>query len=122
MGDPFMHPAIFSAATPISLEGEISGKGISTSLTQWIDGLQQWARTNGYLVGHIKVFIEGEQNLWLSATGGPVNLRPSTQWMEWAAKSFTLYMTAIVFGIDDRSLRSEVLNRFELWRQKLEKC
>lgn len=97
-------PAIFSETHALIFTQNISSAKIQEAICKWIEEIQEWTKENRYLVGHIKSFVEGPENLWLSSTGRGINIRQSVGWSEWSTKSVKLNVTAIIFGVSKKIL------------------
>ena len=108
-------PAIFSETHSLEFPENVSSEKIKQALMLWVEEIVAWAKDHAYLVGHIKLFVDGQENLWLSSTGRTINIKHSPGWKEWFADRATLSVTAIVFG-----LSKEVLG--ELANAKLQTC
>lgn len=108
-------PAIFSETQSLVFPEYISSERIQRALTLWVEEIVAWAKDHAYLVGHIKLFVDGQENLWLSSTGRTLNIKHSPGWKEWFADRATLCVTVIVFGMS-----KEVLG--ELAKTKLQTC
>lgn len=97
-------PAIFSETHDWVFPEKVSSEKIQQALTLWIDGIREWAKGNAYFVGHIKLFVEGQENLWLSSTGRSINIKQSPGWSEWLTDRVKLSVTAIIFGTSKEAL------------------
>ena len=97
-------PAIFSETHGLVFLEKVTSEKIQQALTLWVEEIRAWANGNAYLVGHIKVFVEGQENLWLSSTGRSINIKHSQGWSEWSTDRVTLSVTAIVFGTSKKAL------------------
>ena len=91
-------PAIFSETHLLVFLEKVSSERIQQAFTLWIEEIREWAKGNAYLVGHIKLFVDGKENLWLSSTGGSINIKQSPGWSEWFTDRINLSVTAILFG------------------------
>ena len=96
-------PAIFSETHSLVLLEKVKSEKIQQSLTLWVEEIRDWTNGNAYLVGHIKVFVEGQENLWLSSTGRSINIKHSQGWNEWSTDRVTLSVTAIIFGMSKKA-------------------
>ncbi|MCO1603256.1 hypothetical protein [Desulfosporosinus nitroreducens] len=99
------NPAIFSETLRLVFLEKVNSEKLQKSLTQWVEEIRDWTNDNAYLVGHIKVFVEGQESLWLSSTGRSINIKHSQGWNEWSANRVTLSLTAIIFGTSKEALR-----------------
>ena len=108
-------PAIFSETHLLVFLEKVSSERIQQVLTLWVEEIRDWAKNNAYLVGHIKLFVDGQENLWLSSTGRTINIKHSPGWSEWFTDRINLSVTAIIFGTS-----KEVLG--ELAKEKLQTC
>lgn len=97
-------PAIFSETHGLVFLEKVGSEKIQQALTQWVEEIREWAKSNTYLVGHIKLFVEGKENLWLSSTGRSINIKHSHGWSEWFADRVNLSVTAIIFGTSKEAL------------------
>ncbi|WP_242860219.1 hypothetical protein [Desulfosporosinus sp. I2] len=97
-------PAIFSETHDLAFMEKVTSDKILQALTLWVGEIRDWTNDNAYLVGHIKVFVEGQENLWLSSTGRSINIKHSQGWSEWSIDRVTLCVTAIVFGMSKKTL------------------
>ncbi|WP_045573229.1 hypothetical protein [Desulfosporosinus sp. I2] len=97
-------PAIFSETHGLVFLEKVSSEKIQQALTQWVEEIREWAKSNAYLVGHIKLFVEGPENLWLSSTGRSINIKHSQGWSEWFTYRVNLNVTAIIFGTSKKAL------------------
>lgn len=97
-------PAIFSETQRLVFLEKVTTEKIQEALTLWVEEMGGWAKGNAYLVGHIKVFVEGQETLWLSSTGRRINIKHSPGWSEWSTDRVTLSMTAIIFGTSKKVL------------------
>lgn len=109
-------PAVFSYSVSLKFDKEVTDYKLQTCLIEWIESLKQWALQNKYFIGHIKIFAEGGKDfsLWLSTTGKEINIKGSKDDQNSNIKNVTINMTAIIFGIDEQTLRSitlEILDR-----------
>lgn len=100
-------PAIFSETHSLVFQEKISSGNIQQALTLWIEEIRDWALGYGFLVGHIKIYVEGQENLWLSSTGNSINMKHSRGWEDWFTDKVTLSVTAIIFETSKETL-SEV--------------
>ncbi|MCR4435466.1 MAG: hypothetical protein QHH06_03135 [Clostridiales bacterium] len=103
-------PTVFSHSIPVKFSKETSGKALTSALTACVESLQKWTAQNKYLVGHIKLFVEGKDgaNLWLASTGKRVNIKGTADWEDSILSSCTIHMTAIIFGPDLKTLEKTV--------------
>lgn len=108
-------PAIFSQTQVLVYLEKVSTEKIQQALTLWIEGIKEWAKSNAYLVGHIKIFVEGQENLWLSSTGRSINIKHSQGWSECYTDRISLSVTAIIFGTSKEAL-------WEVAQVKLQVC
>lgn len=97
-------PTIFSETQSLVFLKKVTTEKIQQALTLWVEEIRDWANGNAYLVGHIKVFVEGQETLWLSSTGRSINIRQSQGWSEWSTDRVTLSVTAIMFGTSKKAL------------------
>ena len=97
-------PAIFSESSVIVLIKKVSSEEIQHALTFWVEEIRDWAKENANLVGHIKLFVEGQENLWISSTGRSINIKHSQGWSEWFTDRVNLSVTAIIFGTSKETL------------------
>lgn len=97
-------PAIFSETHSLVFLEKVSSEKIQQALTLWVEEIRDWAKGNAYLVGHIKIFVEGQENLWLSSTGGNINIKYSPEWSEWFTDKVSPSVTAIIFGTTKETL------------------
>ena len=97
-------PGIFSETHGLLFPEKVSSEKIQQALTQWVEEIRLWAKGNAYLVGHIKIFVEGQENLWLSSTGRSISIKQSSGWSEWFTDRVNLSMTAIIFGTTKETL------------------
>ncbi|AFQ45169.1 hypothetical protein [Desulfosporosinus meridiei] len=98
-------PAIFSETYSLALLEKVKSERVTQALTQWIEEIRDWTSAKAYFVGHIKVFVEGQENLWLSSTGRRISCQQSQGWSEWSLDSATLCVTVIVFGTTKEALQ-----------------
>ncbi|MCB8814673.1 hypothetical protein [Desulfosporosinus shakirovi] len=98
-------PAIFSETYSLVLLEKVKSERVKQALTQWIEEIRDWTSAKAYFVGHIKVFVEGQENLWLSSTGRSISSKQSQGWSEWSLGSATLFVTIIVFGTTKEALK-----------------
>ncbi|MCO5387498.1 hypothetical protein [Desulfosporosinus sp.] len=98
-------PTIFSETQTLVFLEKVTSEKIQQALTLWVEEIRDWTNSNAYLVGHIKVFVEGQESLWLSSTGRSINIKHSQGWNEWSANRVTLSLTAIIFGTSKKALR-----------------
>ncbi|AET67030.1 hypothetical protein Desor_1369 [Desulfosporosinus orientis DSM 765] len=96
--NPDPEPAIFSETKSLELLQRVNSEAIQHALTQWVDEIKDWAKDNSYLIGHIKIFAEGQENLWLSSTGKDIHVKHSPGWQDSLLDKMTLSVTAIIFG------------------------
>ena len=97
-------PAIFSETHVLVFLEKVSSEKIQQALTLWVEEIREWAKGNAYLVGHIKIFVEGQENLWLSSTGKNINIKHSKGWSAWLTDRVNLSVTAIIFGTSKKAL------------------
>lgn len=104
-------PAVFSYTTSFELNKEVTADELQNSLVNWIESLRQWALQNKYFIGHIKIFVEStkEFNLWISTTGKGINVKTSEDNIDNNIKNININITAIIFGTDEKTLRSVTL-------------
>jgi len=107
-------PAVFSQTLAMGFNRNIPGDELCKRLSDWLEALALWAVHNHCFVGHIKVFAEsGEEfSLWLSTTGKGINIRNPHQGSGAVVHQATVAVTAIVFGTDDKSLRTVVTDQW----------
>lgn len=108
-------PAVYSKKYEITMQEEVKTELIQQGLTSLIKELQNWAKKSGCFIGHIKIFVEGPETLWLSSTGKSIHIKQSMGWQTITLKKISLNITAIVFGISKIDLE-------EIVKQKVEKC
>ncbi|AKN31753.1 hypothetical protein Ccar_13125 [Clostridium carboxidivorans P7] len=108
-------PAVFSNIISLELNKEVSVNGLEKSLEAWIESLKNWVLENKYFIGHIKAFVEGEENfnVWIATTGKNTNIKTSKNHEDEKVKSITVNITAIVFGTDDKTLKFITLKKLE---------
>ncbi|SHI94833.1 hypothetical protein [Desulfosporosinus lacus] len=106
-------PAIFSETQTLGFLEKVTSEKIQQSLILWVKEISDWSKDKAYLVGHIKVFVEGLENLWLSSTGRSINIKHSQGWSEWTADMVTLNVTAIVFGTSKKVLEEVAQERLK---------
>lgn len=97
-------PAIFSKTHALVYQERVSNEKIQQALTLWSEEIREWAKSNAYLVGHIKIFVEGQENLWLSSTGRSINIKQSPGWSSGFTDRINLSVTAIIFGTSNEAL------------------
>ncbi|MHB8075861.1 hypothetical protein [Desulfosporosinus fructosivorans] len=113
-------PAIFSETHGLVFIEKVSSEKIQQALTLWVEELREWAKGNAYLVGHIKLFVEGQENLWLSSTGRSINIKHSPGWNEWFADRVNLSVTAIIFGTSKEALDEVAQERLQVCLKRIE--
>ncbi|AWI06129.1 hypothetical protein [Clostridium drakei] len=108
-------PAVFSNTISLELNKEILVNELQKSLEAWIESLKKWVLENKYFIGHIKAFIEGEENfnVWIATTGKKINIKTSENHEDEKVKSITVSITAIVFGTDEKTLKFTTLKKLE---------
>lgn len=99
---------------------KVSSEKIQQALTRWVEEIREWAKENAYLVGHIKLFVEGQENLWLSSTGRSINVKHSQGWSEWFVDRINLSATAIIFGPPKQALEIVAQERLQACLKRLE--
>lgn len=111
-GQPDEVPAVFSQTLQIELKEEVTGEEFKAHLVDWVESLKQWVSQNKYFIGHIKAFVESGEDyrLWLSTTGGEINVKDTSGGKTRKVKHCTVNITAIVFGADEQVLRTVTLN------------
>lgn len=105
--------AIFSETHSLVFSEKVKSEKIQQALTQWVKEIRDWSKDKAYLVGHIKVFVEGQENLWLSSTGRSINIKHSQGWNEWTTDRVTLNLTAIIFGTSRKALEEAAQERLK---------
>lgn len=90
-------PAIFSKTYQYDFPEKVSGKRLQQAYCLWIEEIKDWAKQNGYFIGHIKIFVESRENIWLSSTGRSISVKQSSGWNELLTESISVNVTAIVF-------------------------
>lgn len=113
-------PAIFSETHDLVLLERVSSEKIQQALTLWVEEIRDWAKGHAYLIGHIKIFVEGQENLWLSSTGRTINTKHSQGWMEWNTDRVNLSVTAIIFGTSKEALTEVAQVRFKECLNRIE--
>lgn len=105
-------PAVFSHSVQIELDKEASEDEMKARFVEWVESLKQWAAQNKLFIGHIKIFAESEKgfNLWLSTTGKKTNIKGSNAGESYKMRVLTVSMTVIVFGTDEKSLRTVTMD------------
>lgn len=106
-------PAIFSETHKLVSLETVSSEKIQQALTLWVEEIRDWAKEKAYLVGHIKLFVDGQENLWLSSTGKNINIKHSQGWSEWFTDKVVLSVTAIIFGPSKEVLGEEARVRLQ---------
>lgn len=108
-------PAVFSNTISLELNKEILVNELQKSLEAWIESLKKWVLENKCFIGHIKAFIEGEENfnVWIATTGKKTNIKTSENHEDEKIKSITVNITAIVFGTDEKTLKFTTLKKLE---------
>ena len=97
-------PAIFSETYSLVLLEKVTSETVQQALTRWIEEIRDWTNDKAFFVGHIKIFVDGQENLWLSSTGRSINIKHSKGWSEWSLEKATLSVTAIIFGTSKEAL------------------
>lgn len=108
-------PAIFSETYSWVFFEKVKSETVQQALTRWIEEIRDWTNNKAFFVGHIKIFVDGQENLWLSSTGRSINIKHSKGWSKWSLEKATLSVTAIIFGTS-----KEVLG--EAAQEKLKAC
>lgn len=108
-------PAIFSETYSLVPLEKVKSETVQQALTRWIEEIRDWTNNKAFFVGHIKIFVDGKENLWLSSTGKSINIKHSKGWGECSLEKATLSVTAIIFGTS-----KEVLG--EAAQEKLKAC
>ncbi|TGE37906.1 hypothetical protein E4K67_12000 [Desulfosporosinus fructosivorans] len=106
-------PAIFSETHQLLSLEMVSSEKIQQAFTRWVEEIRDWAKGNAYLVGHIKLFVDGQENLWLSSTGKNINIKHSQGWSKWSTDRINLSVTAIIFGPAKEVLGEEARERLQ---------
>ena len=101
-------PSVYSVSRHLIFNEKIPGSRLSRFLGDWLDGISDWLRENGFIVGHLKILAaaEGEMDR-LSITKGHVNRNPSPGWPDMLIRALDLYVTLIAFGPDDDAFQRE---------------
>ena len=113
-------PAIFSETLALVFSEKVCSERIKHALTEWVEEIKAWAKGNAYLVGHIKLFAEGQENLWLSSTGRSINIKHSQGWSEWFSDKVSLSVTAIIFGTSKGVLREAAQVRLQACLRRID--
>lgn len=113
-------PAIFSESHGLVFQEKVSSEKIQQALSLWVEEIREWAKSNAYLVGHLKLFVEGQENLWLSSTGRDINIKHSQGWSEWFTDRINLSVTAIVFGTSKEALEEVAQVRLQACLKRIE--
>lgn len=108
-------PAIYSETHKYDFPEQISALEIQQVLSLWIEDMKEWVKENSGFTGHIKIFVESLENLWLSSTGKSINVKQSSAWNELFTANITVNVTAIIFGVSPDTLK-------EVCRRRLEAC
>jgi hypothetical protein len=105
-------PVVFSRSLKFKLKQEASEEKLKEQLLDWIECLKNWVSANKYYIGHIKVFAESEEGfkIHLSTTGKNINVREYNSGQHIKSGLFTLDITAIILGANEKSLTEEILN------------
>ncbi len=95
-------PSVYSVSRHLIFNEKIPGSRLSRFLGDWLEGISDWLRKNGFIVGHLKILAaaEGEMDR-LSITKGRVNRNSSPGWPDMLIRVLDLYVTLIAFGPDD---------------------
>lgn len=108
-------PAVYSFQSTYSANspyGE-TGKSLKEKYLRLFTELNDFAEHNNLLVGHIKTILEaGGERLWLTTTGDEINQFTTVEWDAMRIEDYKLYITVIVFGIEEKELRDAVMLRF----------
>ncbi|KPU42486.1 hypothetical protein OXPF_42710 [Oxobacter pfennigii] len=114
-------PGVFSHSIEMNLENKITAEELKEALTKWIEGLKNWVSTNKYYIGHVKVFAGSDDvNLWLSTTGRQINVKTSENSTDKIMDKFTINITAIIFGAQEKALKDEAIKGLEeIFKYKL---
>lgn len=107
------YPAIFSETQSIIFLEKVNSEKVQQALTQWVKEIRDWTQDNEYFVGHIKVFVEGQENLWVSSTGRSINIKHTKRWSEWSFDRATLSVTAIIIGTSKETLGEAAQERLK---------
>lgn len=108
-------PAIYSETHSYDFSEKVSASEIQQILSLWIEDIKAWVKNNGGFTGHIKIFAESRENLWLSSTGRSINVNESSGWNQLFMANITVNVTAIIFGVSPDTLK-------EVCRRRLETC
>ncbi|MDQ7093567.1 hypothetical protein REC12_08200 [Desulfosporosinus sp. PR] len=118
--EKYPEPAIFSETRTVVFPAMVPAERVQQALTQWIAEIRDWAKGKRYLVGHLKIFVGGQENLWLSSTGRSINLKPSSGWSHWLTDKINLNVTAIIFGPSQEVLTEEAQLRLQAGFKRIE--
>jgi hypothetical protein len=88
---------------------------IQNALAERLLALRDWALQKEYLIGHIKAYFhESENNIWLSCTGGNIDVRKEQDIALGCSSESNdktaMGITAIIFGPDEAELL-DAMNR-----------
>jgi hypothetical protein len=110
-------PGIYSDEIEISLRKEATWGEFTSSLANWIEEIRSWLRSNGSVIGHIKIFAAANGNtLWMATTGKSLNAKYLPELQECKNDNLDLCrlsMTFIVFKIESSRLKKEAIGRLE---------
>ena len=106
-------PAIFSDTFEMDLEKEVKCDNLKALLTEWIEGLKEWAKKRKYYIGHIKAFIDSKDgySLWLSTTGSGINVNDKHTNQSGAVSRCSISLTMIVFGTDKKTMQKAAVEQ-----------
>jgi len=104
-------PSVYGINKSIKLECPETGKALKIKYKKIIEAIEQWADHKDYAIGHIKLYIDSDnENLWAASTGCGVNVQSSPLFMEKEYQCYNVVMTVIVLGVSNTELKEAIQN------------
>lgn len=104
-----VEPAVCSVKTGTVMGGKGTAGQCRAKLEETIQAVIAEAESEGWLIGHIKAYMQTENGeLWLSSAGGVINRHSTFESAETLTGEGWIGLTAIVFGPDEEALYSLV--------------
>lgn len=102
LDDQVHFATIFSRSYQLIFRDKADFPKIQQALCLWIEVLKEWCQSNNCVVGHIKIFVQGPNNLWISSTGKAIDVKHLEGQLQ--TDEFNLNITAIIFGTSEQAL------------------
>ncbi len=111
MADEGETPVVYSDSLDFGFTHAVSGEEIGGWLSEFVTRLADRSRSRGQLVGHIKLYAEGQDGAswWVASTGGSATLQAKAANPTTRVRGCSIGVTAILYNAQPADVRASVL-------------